>query len=336
MVPSRLVLLFVFLLIFPSCDDNRYDVNTTGVPYELSIKRLDKDLFGYAVKDEEWLNNFNEKYGSFSVIYFEEIMRIGNPENAMTAGLANRFTNDPTWAQLQNIIETTFPNLENVQTELEAALKRYSVHFSVDNLPEVVAYNSGYNVGIYPSDSWLGIGLEWYCGNDHEIIEQLPPDLFPKYKLDKMTPEYMVPNAIKGYLYYQFRNKKSDKNLLSRMVHSGKVLFISAQLLDTDDYSSVLNYTRTEYGWCEENAYDIWKFLLENDLFFIEEPMQINKIMNDGPFTPGMPADSPGGVGNWVGLQMVREFMDDNPNISLAELAATDNDKVFLEYYKFK
>jgi len=336
MVPSRLVLLITFFLVFQSCSDKRYEVDVSEIPYSLNIKRLDRDLFETPNKNEIWLEGFNEKYGSFSSIYFEEIMRIGNPENPMTTGLANRFTEDPTWAQLQDIIEQRFPDLHSESAELELALKRYSVHFNTRQLPEVVAYNSGYNVGIYPSKDWLGIGLEWYCGNDHQIIDQLPPDLFPQYKLDKMVQKFMVPNALKGYLYYALNDENQDNTLLSRMVHNGKVAFISAQLLQTDDYARVLNYSDEDYKWCEDSAYDIWKFLLENDLFFNEDPMQINKLMNDGPFTPGMPSESPGGVGNWVGLQMVKEFMKKNSEISLKDLAEMQNDRIFLEYYKFK
>ncbi len=336
MVPSRLVLLFAISVIFQSCSDNRYDVDSSSVSYKLNLKRLDKDLFEKSDKDEKWLRGINDKYGDFSFIYFEEIMRIGNPENPMTAGLANRFTEDPVWSQLQGIVEQKFPDLKSESAELEIALKRYSVHFNTLELPEVVAYNSGYNVGIYPSEDWIGIGLEWYCGNDHPIIEKLPPDLFPQYKVDKMVPEFLVPNALKGFLYYQFNDDDSDKNLLSRMVHSGKVIFISAKLLQTEDYARILNFSNADYQWCEESAYDIWKLLLENDLFFNEDPMQINKLMNDGPFTPGMPAESPGGVGNWVGLQMVKEFMRNNSDVSLKDLAEMENDQIFLEYYKYK
>jgi len=336
MVPSRLVLLIPILLVILSCSDSRYDADLSLVDYKADIQRLDKDLFEVQDKDAEWLKGINKKYGEFSSIYFAEIMRIGDADNPMTAGLANRFTQDPTWSQLQNIIVNKFPNLHSETIELELALKRYAVLFNKDSLPNLVAYNSGYNVGIYPSHQWLGIGLEWYCGNSHEIIDQLPPDVFPQYKLDKMIPEFMVPNAVKGFLYFEFRNRDVDKNLLTRMIHAGKISFITAKLLQTEDYARVLNYAENDYKWCKDSAYDIWKFLLENDLFYNEDPMQINKLMNDGPFTPGMPTESPGGVGNWVGLQMVNEYMLDHPKVSLSELINMENDRVFLEYYKFK
>jgi len=336
MVPSRLVLLITFFLTIQSCSDSSYDVDISEVAYKVEVKRLDRDLFQTQNKDGEWLAGINDKYGTFSSIYFEEIMRIGDAQNPMTAGLAGRFTDDPTWSQLQQIIERHFPNLEQESAELEVALKRYAIHFKVDSLPNIVAYNSGYNVGIYPSEAWLGIGLEWYCGNSHPIIEQLPPDVFPQYKLDKMLPEYLVPNALKGYVSFKFREMDASKNLLRRMVHAGKLQFITAKLLNMEDYARVLNFTESDYNWCTESAYDIWKFLLENDLFFNEDPMQINKLMNDGPFTPGMPVESPGGVGNWVGLQMVKEYMADHPEVTLRELMKMENDRVFLEYYKFK
>jgi len=336
MAPSRLVLLIIFFSTVQSCSDSSYDVDVSDIRYQAEVKRLDRDLFQTSSKDGEWLAGINDEYGAFSSIYFEEIMRIGDAQNPMTAGLANRFTEDPTWSKLQQIIEQKFPNLEKQSAEFEISLKRYAVHFKADSLPQIVAYNSGYNVGIYPSKRWLGIGLEWYCGNSHPIIEQLPPDVFPQYKLDKMLPKYMVPNAIKGYLYYQFREMDAEKNLLLRMVHAGKVHFITAKLLQTEDYARVLNYTEPDYEWCVEHAYDIWKFLLENDLFFNEDPMQINKLMNDGPFSPGMPTESPGGIGNWVGLQMVKEYMRNHPEVSLQDLVKMENERVFLEYYKFK
>ena len=336
MASLRFSFLLLLVLFFQACDESEYNVDISQVNYSLKIKRLDKDLFQGANSSGNWLRKINEKYGTFSPIYFEEIMRIGDPEVSMTANLAKRFTEDPTWSQLQNIIDQKYPNLDHQKAQLEVALKRFAVHFDDTNLPSVVAYNSGYNVGIYPSDQWLGIGLEWYCGEDHAIIKQLPPDLFPKYKLEKMNPDFLVPNALKGYLFYRFREGNTEENLLHTMVYNGKVLFIAAKLLQSDNYADVLNYSKGEISWCEENAYDIWKYLVENDLFFKDDPMLANKLMSDGPFTPGMPGESPGGAGNWVGLQMVHGFMKAHPNMGLADLMKFQNDRAFLEYYKFK
>jgi hypothetical protein len=56
-------------------------------------------------------------------------------------------------------------------------------------------------------------------------------------------------------------------------------------------------------------------------------------MINDGPFTPGMPAESPGGVGNWLGLQMVEAYMNENDELTLQDLLGA-GDRQILEKYK--
>ena len=84
----------------------------------------------------------------------------------------------------------------------------------------------------------------------------------------------------------------------------------------------------------ENNSIDVWKHLLENDLLFTTDVMQINKMVGDGPFTPGMPPESPGGVGNWLGLEMVSAFMEANDEVTLNQLMSMKNDREILKYYK--
>lgn len=311
-------------------------MNTAKVNYEPVFLRLDKDLFNSGLKDEQWLTNINSKYKDFSSIYFEEIMRIGNPANSMTAPLAERFTSDVIWRELQNTIEAEYPNMDTETQVMAEALKKYSVHFNETNIPELVAYNSGYNVGVYPSNEWLGVGLEWYCGTDHKVIDQLPADLFPEYKVQKMQRQYLVPNALKGFLYFKFQDQLANTNVLDRIVYAGKIHFLTDVLLSSVEPTTILNYSQAEYDWCEDNSILIWEYFLTNDLFYNEDPMQINKLVGDGPFTPGMPVESPGGVGNWVGYRMIAEFMDSNPDVSLEDLMNMKNNQVFLEYYNLK
>jgi hypothetical protein len=95
-----------------------------------------------------------------------------------------------------------------------------------------------------------------------------------------------------------------------------------------------MNYTLEEIDWCETNEYDVWKHLLEQDVLYSNDPKVINKMMNNGPFTPGMPMESPGGVGSWVGLQMVEAFMAEREEVGLPELMRISDEKQFLKYYK--
>ena len=44
------------------------------------------------------------------------------------------------------------------------------------------------------------------------------------------------------------------------------------------------------------------------------------KYVTPGPATVGMPPESPGNIGSWVGWQIVRAFMKKHPEVSFEEL----------------
>ncbi|MCH2213777.1 MAG: hypothetical protein MK086_01270 [Flavobacteriales bacterium] len=329
---NRFIVLCTVVLCIISCSGNRFKVDVSSVSYKAEFKRLDKEMFAlHSPISEATSVNLNEEYGDFFGAYTQDIMQMPPPDNPMLPEFISRFTNNPTWQNLQADIDETYPNLSTKERVLENALKAYSIHFGETNLPMLVAYNSGFNIGIYPSDDWLGVGLEWYLSPENGTVKKLPPDLFPQYKRDKMKPEYLAINALKGFLFYKNQNLAGE-DMLSSMVFNGKMLFIAKALMEVSD-ADLLNYSDQQIDWAKDNEYSVWTFLIENDLVFSKDQKQIAKMVNDGPFTPGMPPESPGGVGNWVGLQMVEAFMDQKGTYSLKDLLKA-GDREILEQYK--
>ena len=327
--------IFFLAVVVAGCSDHRFDADVSNIEYRAEFERLDKAVF--ALDRDEPLPGYRallEKHDVIFVDYVEDIMRTGEASNPMTAALLMRFTEERVWSGLQEHIESVFPQLTPFEQELRNGLKRFAYFFNENQLPRLAAYNSGYNVGIYPSDEWLGVGLEWYAGTDHKYVNQLPPDLFPQYKRDKMQPQFMVPNALRGWLLYRFREKSGGENLLSELIFAGKVTYLTEVLLELDGEQRVLNFTDPQMQWSYDNEYDVWKNLVERDMIFSNDRMEINKLMNDGPFTPGMPQESPGGVGKWIGYRMVKAFMDNNPELTLPGLMAVDDGRRILKYYK--
>ncbi len=329
---SQLAFLVIFL---SSCGGGRWDVDTTDVEYNAEFGRLDIAIFNMdPASAKEELEKVHSAYGPFANTYLQEIMQIGPVDNAMTPGLLMRFTTDPMWVELQSIIEERHPDLQAEANELANAFSRYAVLFDESRLPKLVAYNSGFNYGIYPSEDFLGVGLEWYSGHDFNIIKQLPPDLFPQYKRDKMKPEFLTINALKGWLFFKYQDILNDDDLLARMVFSGKVLYTAEALMGDVKEAELLNYTEEQLSWCKKNEFDIWKHFVEQDAIFSTDQTLINKMMNDGPFTPGMPPESPGGVGTWVGYRMVKAYMDKNKQETLPGMIYNSDNTRFLKHYK--
>lgn len=314
--------LFFFLF---SCSGDRFEVDTSGVEYNPEFLRLDRVVF-----EEKDIAEV-EGLGSFLEIYTVDIMQMPPPDNPMLPEFLKRFTDDPTWQKLQASIDQVYPDLSVQEAELTEALRAYSIHFGDSQLPKLVAYNSGFNVGVFPSENWLGVGLEWYLSPDNMVVKQLPPELFPQYKRDKMMPQYLSVNALKGWLFFKHQDLLGE-NMLASIVFNGKMLYIASALMEVSD-ADLLNYSEAQLEWAENSEYMIWTYLIENDLVFSTDFRQINKMVNDGPFTSGMPAESPGGVGNWVGLQMVEAYMNSNDQLTLQDLLRA-GDRQILEYYK--
>jgi uncharacterized protein YjaZ len=62
--------------------------------------------------------------------------------------------------------------------------------------------------------------------------------------------------------------------------------------------------------------------------------MEISKWVNDGPFTSGLPQESPSRVGIWIGWQMVKQYMEKNPSLTIPQLMDFEDVSVILNNYK--
>ncbi len=45
-----------------------------------------------------------------------------------------------------------------------------------------------------------------------------------------------------------------------------------------------------------------------------------SKYVSPAPNSPGMPHKAPGNTGTWIGWQIVRKFMADNPNVTFSQM----------------
>ena len=317
-----------------SCSENRWESDTKSIDYRPSFVRLDHMVFdpSHTPSLAEFYRNRPEIVNAYTF----DIMQIAPYGNAMTQTLLDGFRTDPNWQEMQAIVDQTFPDLKKEEAELGSALKRYAVFFDRSDLPLLVAYNSGFNYGVYPDSTWLGIGLEWYCGGDNAVVKRLPPDLFPQYKRQNMATEYLVPNALTGWISVKMERKFQGNRLLDYMIFAGKARYTAEVLLESRPTANIFNYSEKEMAFCIENEFKMWDFIVGKDLLFTTDLKIINQFTGDGPFTPGMPPESPGGVANWLGYRMVNAYMEAKKDKTLLQLWDSKEAQEILKYYKPK
>jgi hypothetical protein len=64
----------------------------------------------------------------------------------------------------------------------------------------------------------------------------------------------------------------------------------------------------------------MWAYLAEHKLLFSTVRMDIKRFIDDGPYTSVFTDQSPARTGVWLGWQIVRSYMKENPEVKLAEL----------------
>ena len=97
-----------------------------------------------------------------------------------------------------------------------------------------------------------------------------------------------------------------------------------------------MGYTKEQLQWCQLSEHSIWKHLITNALLYSNDKSEIDKFINPSPSSRGMPAESPGQLVNWVGLQIVKKFMKNNPEMSLKELMLINDAQFILQQSKYK
>lgn len=310
-------------------------MDISDVKIDLQILRLDQFLFHTHPDSMEVASmRAHERFGEFYGIYIEDILQgapVGDPQLPM---VLNRFVNDPDWSAVQDAVDSVFPTMEAEREEFELAFRRLKALFPDSIIPDLVTFNSGYNYGIFPTDTVLGVGLEWFIGSEHPVIAHLAPEAFPNFVKERMHPEMLVPSSVKGWLLVHYMNDVQGADLLTNFVEIGKVMVLLDVLLQETPAHLKFAFTPEQLAWTEASEFNIWKELVNSNKLYSKKPADIGQFMNDGPFTSGLPRESPGHIGEWIGYRMVRSYMNANPKVTFEQLFEMDEPRVILKYYK--
>jgi hypothetical protein len=151
---------------------------------------------------------------------------------------------------------------------------------------------------------------------------------FPHYISRRFTPDNIAPRVVEGIAREDmFPENEQDNSLLSKMVYNGKILYFMDKTLPDVADSTKIGYTAQQLKWCEDFKGNIWGFFLEENLLYETDYQKIQKYLTEAPFTPGLgdKNESAPKLAVWTGWQIVKQYMDKHPNVTLPQLM-TDRD----------
>lgn len=317
------------------CETNSLNVDVSSISVDVKVERMEQEVFDTLnVGDYEKKHlELYAKYGLIYKLFFERMIREGSVEDPMAGVYLKQFSANEDMQRIASDINDKFGDFTEYQLKIEEAFKHYKYYFSDSTVPEIVTFYSNFNANVLPIDNQICIGLDMYLGAENEIVKMLPSESIPQYLKDKMEDKYLVADALKYFLLNKFTsNNEQQIDFLTTIVELGKVMYLLDALLPTVSDDIKMGYTEKNINWCKENESNIWKAIVEENLLYSKDQTKINQFIIDGPFTKGLPKESPSRVGVWLGWQMVRDYMEEK-GITPNELLNIKDPKEILNYY---
>ena len=328
-------LLFLFITLLWSCSGAPGTIDIRGKEISVDLFRLDSVLFATAMDDmPARCLELQEQTGDFFQIYVEQILRMSAVDDPMLSPKLVGFVGDPDWQKASNAIQVAMGSMVQQRADFNAAFSRLKVVYPEAYIPPIIVYNSGFNYGVFPTDSTLGIGAEWFVGAESDMIKMLDPQTFPNYMKERMNPEMIVPSGMKGWLITHYADDARGQDVLTHLISMGKIMVLMDKLLPETPTYLQLAFKPEQLTWCEEQEFEIWRELVDREMLYSKKQDDIGRLMNDGPFTNGFPRKSPGHIGEWIGKRMVEHYWSANPELSLRQVMETKDPRQVLKYYK--
>jgi hypothetical protein len=298
----------------------------------IDIQRFDNELFAIKPSQiEDGVQKLYQKYGSFYLSYAHDILNMPEDKNdsLYTKPMKMLLEYKPL-VELHQSVDSMFGEMNEIKTDLSNAMSIYKQEFPDQKIPVFITFISEFGYANITYDSMICIGLDMYMNKRYLAYYRAYE--FPEFMIRKLQPEYIVPNTIKSMAIAKYENQSSkDNRFLATMITEGKVRYFTKSLIPSLHDSILMGYTAKQLEWSQQNEPQMWTHFIEKNLLFSNEPTRYMRYFNDGPFTSadGVPPESAPMIGTWAGLQIVRKYMKENPNITLQQLMdETDVDKI--------
>jgi len=326
-----LVFLLVLSILYSCTSDSKPDISSIEV--DLEIIRLENEIFSLdSTNIIASIDDFYNKHTEVSDLYFEKVMNFLKRDRSgkLDYDFIKKFIGNEALLGLVDSVNTKFPSLGNIEEELEEAFAYYKYYYSNRKLPKVYSWISEFGPAVSTLDSTIvGISLDMYLGKDYVYYPSLE---FPQYMYRNFEADFIPVNVMKSVWASHSTWEEKDGRLIDYMIENGKELYFLEKVLPDYPKENLIGFTSEELKWCESNAVEMWEFFIEKELFYSDNPRDFMKYVKAGPTSSGMPNESPGNTASWLGWQIVKSFMKNNPDYGFSDLEGiTDGQKVLVK-----
>ncbi len=302
----------LILLVLISCsNDKKHEVDVSGIVVDFSVRRFEQDFY---TANESSLQDVKKNYPLFFPSGISDttyISKIHNEENQYLFEETKRVFGD-------------FSEQKSQLSNLFKHIKYYNPKFKEPNVITTIS-DLDYEYPVIYADSLLLISLDMFLGSDNIVYKD-----FPQYLAQNYTREHLIV-AVSNDIINQSFPKYKSRSFLDYLINEGRYRYLSQLFLPSVSEANIMGYTEKQQIWVENNEMSIWKYFVENELLYSREQNLLPRFVNPAPFSKfymDIDQQSPGQVGVWVGLQIIKSYMNNN-DVTLRQLLQANTEEIF-------
>ncbi len=312
------LLIFTVFLVVSCGKDNRWDVELPQEKVELKFTDISKDFFDPNVP----LNTLQARYPFFF-------------DNSVDNLVWEAQRKDTLEVAVFDSVQRKFEKY-NYQNDLESLFAYYKYYFPKELLPQVYTYSSGLQ-GVYEpilygrKEGMLFIALDGFLGSKSSWYQK--ERVYP-YMAKTMNPENIAPGVVQAIGREIVPFNPRQQTFVDLMVDEGKKLILADALLPKTPDELKVGYSKEQLDWAIANEGDIWNYFVEQNIVFSNDKTYRERFLQPGPFSKFLnevETESPGRIGAWMGWQICRKYLDENPDLTLEQFIQQDTQLIFKE-----
>lgn len=327
------------ILIFATCGKNNRPKppDVSGIPVDVQIVRFEQALMGADGENyTQTIDSIRKLYPEFFDLYSGSVLNIPLEDSAYNVydTIYTYIINDKYMQRLNDSVQNAYPDMRDVEADVKKAFQYYKYYFPDSALPQVYTYIAPFVYQIVLGDHVLGIELNMFLGKNFSYYGSFATNL-PQYILYRFGRENIPVSIMRMLADGSVASLGAEASLLDDMLYEGKIMYYLDLVLPDVPDSVKIGFSKPQLAWCAANESDIWKFFAGEELLFSKRKQDKQAYIGEAPTTRGMPPESPGRVAIWTGWQIIRNYMHNNPDITIHQLFADTNSYELLRKSKY-
>lgn len=331
MILKKKLIFSLILTIAIGCGRDPLKVDITDAKVDIGFTHLDSILYN-APSNEliQIRKTLSEQIAEIFDYQIGYCMQIGKVDDTAFVNSLLQYRNDAFIQELEKEIAKEFSNLTSEKEQLILAFRHLKAHFPKVKIPsQIVFQNSLFNSSAFCTEKEIGIGLEQYLGEKSPSVQKLPSEFYDWIKKG-FDRTYLVRDAILSWVLTHVVSDVKG-NLAEEIINYGKAIYITEATMPNAAKHVIIRYSEADLKWAKDNEYSFWKYLVDEKMLFKTDDRNIQNMLSEGPFTAGLPEKGPDRLGQYLGWQIVKNYME-STEVTFEELLSISYNEILQTY----